>query len=203
MDKKIKGSWLIHHTNKLQNINNQAGFEKTFLSGKSGILLSAISSNNQITITNKRLEILAKAANINTLFELPKLLEVLKKMELIDIASNGISVLGVTTTTALQHTANIFDSLEPNSQEQAAIDLAERASLTPVKSTDAASELADLYHLNKSDIDQVIYDSEQIGFIDVENIGKNDKLLFNGNLFRRETKKKSKQFLTLFLKLNN
>jgi hypothetical protein len=50
MDKKVKGSWLIHHTNKLQAVTNQSGFEKTYLSGKAGILLTAISSNQEVTL---------------------------------------------------------------------------------------------------------------------------------------------------------
>jgi hypothetical protein len=76
MDKKLKGSWLIHHTNKLQSVTNQLGFENTYLSGKAGILLSAISSNAETTISRERLETLAKVSNINTL-ELPTLIEVL------------------------------------------------------------------------------------------------------------------------------
>jgi hypothetical protein len=67
MDKKTKGSWLIHHTNKLQSVINQQGFETTFLTGKAGILLSAISSNIHSTISNERLKTLAQAANINVL----------------------------------------------------------------------------------------------------------------------------------------
>jgi hypothetical protein len=81
MDKKVKGSWLIHHTNKLQGVTNQLGYEKTFLAGKAGILLSAISANNETIISNQRLHTLAQAANINTTFELPKLLDVLRNMQ--------------------------------------------------------------------------------------------------------------------------
>ncbi|MCK4150139.1 hypothetical protein HFK90_23620, partial [Ralstonia pseudosolanacearum] len=90
MDKKTKGSWLIHHTNKLQGITNQAGYEKTFLAGKAGILLSAISSNNHATLNNDRLNVLAQAANINTTFELPKLIEVLKQQQLVDTAKETL-----------------------------------------------------------------------------------------------------------------
>jgi len=86
VDKKTKGSWLIHHTNKLQGVTNQTGYEKTFLAGKAGILLSAISSNNQVMVNNDRLTVLATAANINTTFELPRLIEVLKQQKLIDTA---------------------------------------------------------------------------------------------------------------------
>ena len=195
MDKKTKGSWLIHHTNKLQGVTNQLGYEKTFLAGKAGILLSAISANKEIEITSLRLETLAQAANINTTFELPKLLDVLRSKELIDSTASGVAVLGVTTSSALQHTADIFDSLAPAKREQAALDLAERASIEPVKEAEVTEELADIYHLPQDDIDRAIYDAEQIGFVDVERLGEKEKLFFNGNLFRKESTKKIKAVL--------
>lgn len=195
MDKKVKGSWLIHHTNKLQSITNQSGFENTYLSGKSGILLSAISSNNEVTISNQKLASLAQASNINVVFELPKIIELLRGRELIDVTENGIAVLGVTTSSALQHTSDIFDSLQPTSQENAVIALAEQASLEPIKSSEALEKLADTYRFDSAEIEQVLFDSEQIGFVDVENLGSSEKLLFNGNLFRRETARKVKAVL--------
>lgn len=195
MDKSLKGSWLIHHTNKLQSVINQAGFEKTYLSGKSGILLSAISSNDEIIISQQKLETLAQASNINVLAELPILINVLKKRELIDVLGDNIAVLGVTTSSALQHTSDIFDSLQPNSQENAVIDLAEQASLEPVKLSEISENLADTYKLDNYAIEQLMFDSEQIGFVDVENLDGTDKLLFNGNLFRRETARKVKFIL--------
>jgi hypothetical protein len=195
MDKKIKGSWLIHHTNKLQSVTNKQGYEATFLAGKAGILLSAISSNNQTTISNQRLQTLAHAANINIVFELPKLLDVLESKELIDSTENGVAVLGVTTSSALQHTSDLFDSLEPNSSENASLELSEKASLEPITEAEASEEIGDLFHLDRSNIQQVIYDAEQIGFVDVEKYGANDKLFFNGNLFRREETRKIKAVL--------
>ncbi len=195
MDKKIKGSWLIHHTNKLQGVTNQQGYEKTFLAGKAGILLSAISSNNHTTISKRRLQTLSQAASINVTFELPKLLKVLRSKELIDTTENDIAVLGVTTSSALLHTSDIFDSLTPSANEKAAVELAEKASEEPITEAEASEELSDLHHLAKTEINQVIFDSEQIGFVDVEKYGKNEKLLFNGNLFRREETKKIKSVL--------
>ena len=195
MDKKLKGSWLIHHTNKLQSVTNQHGYEKTFLAGKAGILLSAISSNNQTTISSQRLQTLAQAASINVTFELPKLLEVLRRKELIDATENGVAVLGVTTSSALQHTSDIFDSLTPSASENAALELAEKASVEPITEEEASGELSDLYHLDRPKIGQVIFDAEQIGFVDVEKYGKKEKLFFNGNLFRREETKKIKAVL--------
>lgn len=190
MDKKTKGSWLIHHTNKLQSVTNQSGYEKTFLAGKAGILLSAISANRQSTVNQDRLNVLAKAANINTTFELPKLIEVLEKQELIDSSPSGVAVLGVTTASALQHTSDIFDALRPGASEEASLALAERASQSPVLSRDVAGDLADTYKLPTSELGQLLADSEQIGFVDAEKLGGSGKLLFNGNLFRRDTTQK-------------
>ena len=143
MDKKTKGSWLIHHTNKLQGVTNQSGYEKTYLAGKAGILLSAISANRDTTVNNDRLAVLAKATNINATFELPKLIEVLQQQKLIDKSPGGVAVLGVTTATALQHTSDLFDSLTPSANEVASIALAERASLAPIHANDVVQGAED------------------------------------------------------------
>ncbi|WP_404991850.1 hypothetical protein [Cupriavidus pauculus] len=195
MDKKTKGSWLIHHTNKLQGVTNQSGYEKTYLAGKAGILLSAISANKDTTVNNDRLAVLATAANINATFELPKLIEVLQQQKLIDKSSGGVAVLGVTTATALQHTSDLFDSLTPSANEVASIALAERASVAPILANDVASDLADTYKLATADLGQLFSDAEQIGFVDTEKLGGNQTLLFNGNLFRRDTTQKIKAVL--------
>lgn len=195
MDKKTQGSWLVHHTNKLQNVTNQGSYQKTFVAGKSGILLSAISQTNESTLTQGKLEALADASNINTAFELPKLLDILKEEELVDVTSSGVGVLGVTTSSVLQHTSNIFESLEPQSIEISAIELAEFASIKPVSSSELSEQLSDEFELGTKEIEQLFYDSENIGFVDVEQISKNEKLLFNGNLFRRDTASKTKAVL--------
>lgn len=165
------------------------------MAGKSGILLSAISESNQSIVSNEKLAILANAANINTTFELPKLLDVLQEHQLIDKSVSGVGVLGVTTVTTLQHTSNIFESLEPNNIENSVIELAEIASEKPVESTLLSEKISDLYQLSSSEMSGVLFDSEQIGFVDVENINNNEKILFNGNLFRRDSAQKIKAVL--------
>ncbi|AYV15188.1 hypothetical protein [Shewanella algae] len=195
MDKKVQGSWLIHHTNKLQNVTNQGEYQNTFVAGKAGILLSAISETNQSVITNERLQVLANASNINTAFELPKLLDILKEQELVDVTGSGVGVLGVTTISALQHTANIFESLEPKSIEVSAIELAEIASNKPVSSNEVSERLSDEYKLASDEVSQLFYDSEKIGFVDVEPISKSESVIFNGNLFRRDSAIKTKAVL--------
>lgn len=195
MDKKVQGSWLIHHTNKLQNVTNQGEYQNTFVAGKAGILLSAISETNQSNLSTDKLNVLANASNINTAFELPKLLDVLEAQELIDVTPSGVGVLGVTTSSALQHTTNIFESLEPKNIEISAIELAEIASTKPVSSADISEKISDEYQLPKKEVEQLFYDSENIGFVDAESIGKDEKILFNGNLFRRGSAVKTKAVL--------
>lgn len=195
MDKKTKGSWLIHHTNKLQGFDNQLRYEKTYLAGKAGILLSAISADNLITVDNNRLNVLASAANINTLLELPKLIEVLQMRKLIDKSSGGVAVLGVTTAMTLEHTSDLFDSLEPSANEVAAISLAERASIAPILANEVACDLADMYKMAEAEVSQLFSEVEHIGFVDTEKLDSNKTLLFNGNLFRRDSTKKIKAVL--------
>lgn len=195
MEKKLKGSWLIHHTNKLQRVQNQAGFERVFLAGKAGILLSAISGDSQSDLSQERVQALAQAANINTVFELPQLISTLKARQLIDTSASGISVLGVTTATTLQHTSDIFDASAPSASEIASIELAEQASVSPVSNRDAIQKLSDTHKLTANEVSKTLMDAEQIGFVDVENLEAGEKLLFNGNLFRRNAPQKVKRVL--------
>lgn len=196
MDKKTQGSWLIHHTNKLQSITNQQGYEKTFVAGKAGILLSAISADKQSRIERDRLDVLAKAANVNVMMELPTLLKVLETHAYISIGTTGgVDVLGVTSASVLQNTSDIFSNLAPTPIESAAIELAEMASLAPVKATDAVEELADKFKLKKNDADQLLFESDQIGFVDTEKYDDGTCILFNGNLFRRNATQKIKTIL--------
>jgi len=195
MDTKTQGSWLIHHTNKLQTVTSQAGYDKTFLAGKAGILLSAISANKEVSLSSEKLEVLATASNINLVFELPKLIDLLKANQLVDTSKKGIAVLGVTTATALTHTSEIFKNLHPSSNERASIALAERASLSPIFRNDVETELSDEFKLSKNDLNQLFSDAEQISFVDNEKIDKDKVLLFNGNLFRRDTTQKIKKVL--------
>jgi len=190
MDKKTKGSWLVHQTAKLQNVNNQSNYENTYLAGKAGILLSAISSDKQAVLDNKQLEALAKASNINTRLELPSLLQTLKDRDLIEKSASGIEVLGVTTAATLQHTADIFDSLSPLPNESAAIELSEQCSLRPRDKNIIKEELSDNYSLSEADVVQLLSESEKIGFVDIEKIDNTTSLYFNGNLFRRDDAEK-------------
>jgi hypothetical protein len=194
MDAKTKGAWLIHHTNKLQSVNNQTGFDDIYIAGKAGILLSAISATDLLQVPNEKLQILASASNINRL-ELPSIKELLVNKGLIDSGKSGVEVLGITTSMILTHTSGIFDSLSPSVSQLASIELAEQVSHAPMKGSEIRDEIADKFQIGKADISQLFSDSECIGFVDSEAISTADKLYFNGNIFKRETTKKVKAVL--------
>ncbi|HCE3366409.1 TPA: hypothetical protein NG589_004688 [Vibrio parahaemolyticus] len=186
MDKKTKGSWLIHHTNKIQEVNNVRGYNCTLAAGKAGLLLSAISASHQeLSVSRQRLEVLADNVNINPL-ELDSLLDMLKKRDLLDYVQSEIVVLGVTTESALEHTTDIFDSKEPEGKELATLELAELASDKPQTREYLVDTLSTQFRVEGGDITNMLTQSEQVGFTDVEHIDRQNVLYFNGNLFRKD-----------------
>lgn len=186
MDKKTMGAWIVHHTNKLQKVNSQANYENIFLAGKAGILLSAISFSDQNVLNNNKIKTLARASNINVQLELPELLKLLVKHDLIDIGNNGVEILGLTSSATLQHITAIYDNASPTSLENASLELSEKASIRPQDKKHISTEMSDLFKLDSSLLEELFDNSEDIGFIDVEDIDKEHKLYFNGNLFRRD-----------------
>ncbi|MBE9523300.1 MAG: hypothetical protein IME95_08920 [Proteobacteria bacterium] len=186
MDKKTKGSWLIYQTGKLQKVTDQSNFESSYLAGKAGILLSAISKDSQGVLDNQKIATLAKASGINTLTEMPILLDKLSEQSLIDSTKNGVEVLGITTMSCLQHTADIFDGLNPTNIENASIELCEKSSNQPLLYNEIQEDLSDNFRLSTADSNLVLDQSCAIGFVDSEEIDSTSKFLFNGNLFRRD-----------------
>jgi hypothetical protein len=184
MDSKTKGAWLVHHTLKLQQVTG-VQFEKIFAAGKAGILLSALAGTDETTIDNERVELLAKASNISTVFELPKLIELLEAQSLITASKKGVAVLGVTTPLVVQHAAAVYDSLGPSPTENAALALAELASHAPLRQKESKEYLSDTCKLTANQTIGLLEQAEEVGFVDFEDLG-GDKIYFNGNLFRRE-----------------
>src|SRR5882724_12866410 len=101
-DSKTAGAWIVHHSLKLQQVTGVQDYNNLYAAGKAGLLLSALSSTQQTSLSVPQVESLAKAANINTLFELPKLLDLLKGRHLIEPSPSGVDILGLTTSTVLQ-----------------------------------------------------------------------------------------------------
>jgi|HubBroStandDraft_6_1064221.scaffolds.fasta_scaffold133446_2 hypothetical protein len=190
------GAWIVHHGHKLQADQSGAS-EFSALDGaaKGGLLLAGMAASDQSELSEAEVVAIAKSTHLNPKTELKFVLDALKKRQIIDIASNGsVSVLGVSSRQVLRETTRLFEELEPSVEETASIDVAENASAVPQKLGDEVARISDSYKMKKSDTADFLRRAQDIGFIDSEGDG-DDRLLFNGNLFRRDGVAKSKLIL--------
>jgi hypothetical protein len=193
---ETSGAWIVHHGQKLQADQNGASeFPALDAAAKSGLLLAGLAASDESTLTKDEVVAVAKSARLNPKTELQFYLDQLKGREVIDVSATGaVSVLGVNSRQVLRVTANLFDAMEPTSYERASLDLAEATSGGPKKVVDETGRLSDAFKLAKSDASDFVRRAQEIGFVDAEGEGA-DRLLFNGNLFRREGVKKTKAII--------
>ncbi|KKW79941.1 hypothetical protein AAV96_06685 [Acinetobacter sp. AG1] len=193
LESKLKGAWIIHHAQKLSEVKYADNtFDNTLTAGKAGLLLSSLSKDDESEISSSRVQALSTYAGISNLERKP-LLDLLKEKELIDYSSSGdVVTLGLTQHSILEHTANIFDQYSSNTQdiENASIFLAEKASEEPVFQVEIGEMLSDQFKLSKTHLEYLFSSAETIGFTDVETLSDKGKLLFNGNLFKRQYSEK-------------
>lgn len=199
MDKKTKGAWVIHHGRKVAaDMGGAAEYSAIDIAAKAGALLARLGESDEALVKASQVNAAAKIGNLNPKTELPACLKVLEDRKLINRSSAGdVAVLGVTSGSALVHTADLFEDNDPSDSERAAIALAEQASNAPVARSNAEEYLGDEYKLSSSEIADLVGQARAIGFVDGEGEGA-DELLFNGNLFRRDTAKKTAKVLNSF-----
>lgn len=197
MEKRSEGAWLINHTNKLLEVKNSYEFEDIELAGKCGLFLSNLAeSENQSDLNADKVKAIAKVSNIKKT-EIDTIKAKLSDSKLIDIAKNGsISVLGVSTASVLGHTSDIFNNDNPSSYQRAALDLSENISDLPKGEKTLSEYISDTYRLSTQETVDLLMQSEDIGFIDYEELDDKSKYYFNGNLFRRENLKKTNAVLS-------
>lgn len=195
MDKKTQGAWLLHHARKLQATTNQ-DFDSIAFAGKSGTLLSAISAERQSVVTQQRLEALARANHISPKTELPAIVAELARQKLILPGNGGVEVLGLTGHSVLEHTSRIFDESSHEAHEEAVIFVSEIASETPTTDKAIAEVVSDNLKLSRKEVGDTLDLATYIGFFDSEPISAQEKLLFNGNLFRRDDARKVNAILS-------
>lgn len=182
-----KGAWVVHHGQKTAaTVNGAAEFPALDAAGKAASLLSQLAATEDTIVEKLKVDALAKAAGLNPRIELPELLHLLERHRVIDrSASGGVAVLGVTSKAIVQHAAAIFEEQEPTPEEHASIALAELTSASPRSHARTEEFLSDEFRLRSIQAQELLVRSETVGFVDAE--GRNeDKLYFNGNIFRRD-----------------
>jgi len=195
IDTKTQGAWLIHHSSKLQTVVNSSPFDNVNIAGKAGMLLSALSTSQQLTISHDKVKVLSQEANINPL-EQTSLLGLLKQHRLVDVRDSGVELLGLTTSATLEHTANIFNNLGPSKTEVASLMVAEKISDVPYEKKDILNQISDYYKIDNATISAFEKNIEAMGIVDVEKVDDNNILYFNSNLFRREETNKIQKVLS-------
>lgn len=185
MDKKTIGAWVVHHSQKLRAVSGASeDYEQLDFAGKCGIVLNSLAASSESVLEMKRVKALTRAAGYSSRTDLPAVLQELQRQRLIDQSGEEITVYGLTTGSTLEHAATIFEEIEPQKQEKACIDIAEKGSLLPILEEDASEYLSDTYKISSKETNDLLDQYRQIGFVDSESVG-NHSLYFNGNLFRK------------------
>lgn len=196
MEPKTKGAWIIHHGRKVaSDLNGAADYSTIDFAAKTATLLSRLAANDESTLQKDQVAAAARVGGLNPKLELESCLVALQNRRLIDRGKDGsVAVLGVTGASALNHAAGLFEDSDPTALERAALDLGELASKAPVTEAGATEFVGDTHKLTKQAAKDFVTQSTQIGFVDAEGVG-DDRLLFNGNLFRRDNAVKAKKVL--------
>lgn len=194
--KEVTGAWIIHHGRKLMmDANGSAEFPALDESAKAATLLAKLGQTEQTTIALNEVRAIAVSSGLNPRHELSGLLQVLQKKRLIEQTDSDVAIVGVTTRGTLANACDIFDEAEPTQYEQASITLAELSSDAPVRRAEISEQIGDAHKLSSAQVQDFLARAEAIGFVDHEGVGS-DGLLFNGNLFRRESVAKTQKVLT-------
>lgn len=184
MDKKTKGAWVLHHSDKLGRFNDPTGtFDRLHVAGLCGELASAISADGETVISIDTVRDLARVCGINPTFHLPPVLKALREQHLIDTSGDQVQVIGLTSGALLGHVGQIFEASGPGPQERASLALSEAASNIPVRETEAAARISDEYRLTTDETSSFLSQAADLGFTDSQAAPSGGRLFFNGNLF--------------------
>lgn len=195
--KETKGAWIVHHSRKIaMDLAAPAEYSVMDEAGKAAELLMRLGASAEDNLSKLEVDAIAKSANLNVRTELPHYLDLLKSRRLIDISAEEVQVLGVTTRGVLGHAADIFEDASPDNRERAAIEIGELTSESPLLFSEVQEYVGDTYKMKSRDAADFLNRAGEIGFIDVEGDDPSNLLLFNGNLFKRDSIKKSATVLS-------
>ena len=195
-DPETKGAWIIHHGRKITlDANGPPEFPAIDEAAKAATLLTNLSEGAHTQIPIDQVRAIAAASGLNPRHELLGLLQTLEKKRLVEVTDHDVTVLGVTPIGALGHAVDVYADAEPSQVENASIELAELASQEPVRRSEMSELIGDHHQLTNDRVSDFIDRSLAIGFVDKEGTD-HDPLLFNGNLFRRDSVVKSQNVLS-------
>jgi hypothetical protein len=195
MDARTTGAWIVHHANKLSGVVNPIEYENVFTAGRAGLLLSALSADEQLVVSATKVDAIRRA-NALTKVEMPEMLGNLSAVGVINVGRSGeVEVLGVSTSMVLEHTTHVYQRLGPTNKENGALSFAELTSNIPIEHGPAVRRCSDDFQLTADEAREFIRECEEFGFVDAENLDRDRKLYFNGNIFRRDNAKKVQAIL--------
>ena len=196
-EKETRGAWIVHHARKItMDVSAPAEYSALDEAGKAAELLMRLGASNESNLTADEVTAIARAANLNARTELPHYLKLLKERRLIDTSNSEVQVLGVNARSVLRHASDIFEDSAPTNREIAAIELGEVASRAPILLSDAKQYIGDTYKMKASEVADFIGRAGEIGFVDQEGDDPSNMLLFNGNLFKRDSVNKAAKVLS-------
>ncbi|HEX3952956.1 MAG TPA: hypothetical protein VHW90_05245 [Stellaceae bacterium] len=154
MEKTTQGAWLLAQSKSLDAVTGAgaARLENISYAGRTGRLYNLL-RRNVAGDPNPTIE----AATVTRICQLNNIdrpsretgLKILADAVRIDVARNGaVSVLGATSRSVLEVTADIFAVASPTTDEQAVIELSEKVAEKPLARKDATEFVGDLYKIS-------------------------------------------------------
>jgi len=195
MERKTEGAWVLHHMAKLQHVTGTTDFDVIDTAGKCGMVLSNLAASETGFLNHELVTTIAKLSGIKPL-EIRGVIDKLVEQRLVVRDGNeGVHVLGVTNTSILEHTSTIYRELEPNNIQNAALTLSELVSDSPKNYKLISEYVSDIHKLSSADLSTLFSTAELTEIIDYEKID-NEKVYFNGNLFRKGNIDKTNKVLS-------
>lgn len=197
MEKRTEGAWIIHHAKKINNFQDTSDFGEIEIAGKCGIFLSNLAaSDEESTLDKHKVAAIATASNIKPI-ELAAVKAALQDAQLIETSKGGgLSVLGITSSSVLSHTADLFNDVTTDNFQKASLELANIISEKPLGELFLREYISDNYKLDTAKTERLFNQAEDKSLIDFEVLEKKDKVYFNGNLFRKEDIAKTNKILS-------
>ena len=196
MNSETIGAWIIHHGRKIaRHAYGAAEYPALDEAAKAAVLLSRLAESDEAQLSLPEVHAIARAAGLNPRLELPPLLSRLESRRLLEQSSDSIRVLGLSGRAVLQHATALYRDAQPTPYEEASITLSEVSSISPVRRKEAAQLVGDRHAIPHTQLTDFLDAAEEIGFVDAAGKG-DDRLLFNGNLFRRDSVEKSHRVLS-------